>query len=153
MKYVHIEETADGVRLDPSEYLRRLPVLAPSLPAGAQAFATDAGHYDFGRRCVKDLTLERIAFGDDEAGMRLELGFRHNCWKHEDDLTVHYRGVSAFTLDIPQEWPEPAVVILDEVLPHPGGCTHEIALRPGAIAVTCHDLTAVWSPADCPDRD
>ncbi|MFF3667552.1 hypothetical protein [Microtetraspora malaysiensis] len=44
-------------------------------------------------------------------------------------------------------------MILDEVLPHADGCTHEIALWPvGMVMVTCRDLEAVWSAADCPDE-
>ncbi|GLW97024.1 hypothetical protein Misp02_11110 [Microtetraspora sp. NBRC 16547] len=62
------------------------------------------------------------------------------------------RGHTRVQLDIAQGSPGCSVVILDEVLPHPGGCTHEIAFRPGTISVTCRDLEAVWSPADCRDQ-
>jgi hypothetical protein len=44
------------------------------------------------------------------------------------------------------------VVILDEILPHPDGCSHEIAFRPGTVMVVCRDLTATWLEADCPDK-
>jgi hypothetical protein len=44
-------------------------------------------------------------------------------------------------------------VVLDEVLPHEGGCTHEIACRPGTLVVACRDLVAVWEPVDCADAD
>lgn len=30
----------------------------------------------------------------------MELAFRHNCWKHEEDLVIRYEGVTDFALDI-----------------------------------------------------
>ncbi|MFF3667551.1 hypothetical protein [Microtetraspora malaysiensis] len=100
MKYVNPNATINGLDgvLDPSEYVRQLPALAPDLPVGARAFATDAGHYDFSsRRCVKDLALGRVTVTEDDAGMRLDIGFRHNCWKHEEDLSIGYVGVSVIS--------------------------------------------------------
>ncbi|WP_433499471.1 hypothetical protein ACQP1K_03750 [Sphaerimonospora sp. CA-214678] len=155
MKYVDINATVNGLDgvLDPSEYLRRLPALGARLPQGARAFAMAAGHFDFSNpRCTKDLALERVCFGGDEAERWMEVGFLHNCWKHEEDLTIRYEGVSAFTLDISQSTDHQSVVIVDEILPHADGCSHEIAFRPGTIAVTCRDLTAIWTEADCPDQ-
>ncbi|XUL89467.1 hypothetical protein ACQ86D_24840 [Streptomyces galilaeus] len=104
-------------------------------------------------------------------GDGIEIRFRHNCWKHEEDLVIRYTGVSVFradgldgldgtggtgVLDGPEA---PDVrdlsalgdVILDEVLPAPGGCTHEIGCRPGTLFVACRDLSAEWSVADCPE--
>jgi hypothetical protein len=43
-------------------------------------------------------------------------------------------------------------VILDEVLPHPDGCAHEIACHSGAITIVCRDLDASCAEADCPDK-
>ncbi|MBB4920166.1 hypothetical protein [Streptosporangium saharense] len=151
MKYVDLDATItlpggviDGV-IDPSTYLKRLPDFAEELPPGARAFATDPLHYDFyGPRCMKDLALERISF----TGNTVELAFRHNCWKHQEDLTIHYEGVSDIKLDSAAL---PNVVILDEILPHPHGCTHEIALRPGTIILTCQDLTVTWTETHCPE--
>lgn len=42
-------------------------------------------------------------------------------------------------------------VILDGVLPHRDGCSHEIAFHNGSLAVVCRDLVAIWTEADCPD--
>lgn len=42
-------------------------------------------------------------------------------------------------------------VILDEILPLPDGCTHEVARRPGRLVVACRDLVAEWVPAACPE--
>jgi hypothetical protein len=147
--------------IDPTAYLARLPALAEQLPSGARAFATDPGHYDFtGRRCVKDLTPHEVRRADDG----IELRLRHGCWKHDEDLVVRYTGVSRFqaaavdVMDaggggVAMDGDVSALgeVILDEVLPHPHGCTHEIACRPGTLVVVCRDLVAEWVAADCPE--
>lgn len=146
MKYV----TIDGM-LDPREYEQRLPEFAGALPPGARAFAADPDHYYFvSKRCVKDLALERISVGQDS----LELYFRHNCWKHDDDLVIRYEGVFELTIDVASltYGGIRPVVILDEVLPHPDGCSHEIAFRPGTIQVLCRDLVATWVESNCPDK-
>ncbi len=153
MRYVELDGRVGELTgvIDPGPYLERLPELAESLPPGARAFATDPGHYAFsGGRCVKDLRpQEARRTGDDE----IELRFRHNCWKHEEDLVVRYHGVSRFQAELVETCDVTALgeVILDEVLPHPEGCTHEVACRPGTLFVVCRDLSAVWVPADCPE--
>ncbi|GIH77005.1 hypothetical protein [Planobispora longispora] len=162
MKYVDLNASmplpAGGVIhgvTSPLTYLERLPEFADALPAGARVFATDPLHYDFyGPRCVKDLKLEQISFGGTGGEHFMELAFRHNCWKHEEDLVIRYEGVSDYRLDIaaPSGIEPRSVVILDEILPHPDGCSHEIALRPGTVMVVCRDLTATWEEADCPEK-
>jgi len=158
VKYVRIPTPAAGqdMAIDANTYLESLPQLAPSLPAGARAFATDLGHYDFfGPRCVKDLKFGDLTFDNAEEETIVVITFRHNCWKHEEDLTVRYTGVHdvSANVDMRSHWrrmqPE---VILDEILPHPHGCSHEIAMHGGSIFITCRDLTADWADADCPDK-
>ncbi|MFF8485267.1 hypothetical protein [Streptomyces antibioticus] len=139
---------AAGV-LDPGPYLAVLPGLAERLPPGARAFATDPGHYAFGgRRCVKDLRPGEVRRTGDET---VEIRFGHNCWKHDEDLVVRYRGVVRFQADVlgACALDDLGDVVLDEILPHPHGCTHEIACRPGSLVVVCQDLEAEWTPADC----
>ncbi|MFE1308305.1 hypothetical protein [Streptomyces sp. NPDC058755] len=153
MRYVELTDGEDGYPgfIDPRPYLDRLPALAAELPPGARAFATDPGHYDFGgKRCVKDLRPERVRRSGDGD---VEIRFRHNCFKHDEDLLVRYRGVSRFQSDVLGVCDPASLgdVILDEILPHPGGCTHELACRPGTLVVACRDLEAEWVPADCPD--
>ncbi|MFJ9865356.1 hypothetical protein [Streptomyces sp. NPDC101165] len=153
MRYVELTDDEDGYPgfIDPRPYLDRLPALAAALPPGARAFATDPGHYDFGgKRCVKDLRPERVRrTGDGD----VEIRFRHNCFQHDEDLLVRYTGVSRFQSDVLGVCDPASLgdVILDEILPHPGGCTHELACRPGTLVVACRDLEAEWVPADCPD--
>ncbi|MFE7559078.1 hypothetical protein [Kitasatospora sp. NPDC057500] len=139
--------------VDPRTYLELLPALSTKLPQGARAFATDGGHYDFtGRRCVKDLSFYRAAFLDNSREFDLRL--RHNCWKHDEDLAIHYTGVTGIRIDAPNEvsgWESLGTLILDEILPHDHGCTHEIAFRAGSVVITCADITATWVDADCPE--
>ncbi|MEU8649573.1 hypothetical protein [Streptomyces sp. NPDC048737] len=154
MKYVELDGRVGdlfGV-LDPRPYLERLPVLGGQLPPGARAFATDPDHYDFSaRRCVKDLLpVEARRAGEED----LEIRFGHNCWKHDEDLVVRYTGVSLFQADVLDvcALDDVGAVMLDEILPHPGGCTHELACRPGTLLVVCRDLEAEWVAADCPEH-
>ncbi|MFF0385215.1 hypothetical protein [Streptomyces sp. NPDC004286] len=153
MKYVELRGggSEEPVLADPRPYLARLPGIAAGLPPGARAFATDPAHYDpDAKRCVRDLLptrVNRTADGD------VEIRFRHNCFRHEEDLLVRYTGVSRFQSDV-LDVCDPASlgdVILDEILPLPGGCTHEVACRPGRLVVACRDLVAEWIPAACPD--
>lgn len=155
MQYVDLDAVIAGRPggIDPGNYLKALPVLAPQLPAGAREFAADPEHYDFSScHCVKDLAVSQIRFSEDEAAV--EIGLRHDCWKHEDDLVICYHGVRELTTafscgDIPIADRQ---VILDEILPHEHGCSHEIACRSGSVTVVCRDLTATWIPAPCPDK-
>lgn len=153
MRYVDLDGAAGDATgvLDPRPYLEQLPALAERLPPGARAFATDPGHYAFaGRRCVKDLKPgEARRTGADD----IEIRFGHNCWKHDEDLIIRYRGVARFQADVLDvcALDDLGDVVLDEILPHPRGCTHEIACRPGTLVVVCEDLEARWVSADCPD--
>ncbi|WP_369184419.1 hypothetical protein [Streptomyces sp. Y1] len=160
MKYVELDARIGELTgvLSARRYLGALPRLTAELPPGAAAFATDPGHYDFtGQRCVKDLTLSRFDLGHGDTGTgtgTLELGFRHNCWKHEEDLVIRYRAVTGIRLDglgEPSSWEDLGPLVLDEILPHGQGCTHELAFRPGRLTVTAADLTAEWIASDCPD--
>lgn len=144
--------------LSPARYLERLLLLADELPAGARGFATAPGHYDFsGKRCVKDLELQYIR-GAGADGQEVEIRFRHNCWKHDEDLVIRYSGVTGFQAgstegddggDCRDDWEGLGTVILDEILPHRDGCSHEIAFWDGSLTVVCRDLVATWTEADC----
>jgi hypothetical protein len=157
MKYVDLDATIgliEGV-ISPQRYLDVLPELADDLPTGARAFATDADHYDFtGKRCVKDLKLEQVLYPDQD-DPKAELHFRHNCWKHDEDLLIVYQSVSAFaiTTDNGPDWTRLGRLILDELLPHEHGCSHELEFWSGTLTIVCHDLTVTWTEADCPDKN
>ncbi|MFD9591264.1 hypothetical protein ACFWA9_00690 [Kitasatospora sp. NPDC059973] len=155
MKYVDLDARVGELTgvLNPGPYLELLPALSLSLPPGARAFATEASHYDFaGRRCVKDLTLHQAAFLQEEKA--LDLSLRHNCWKHEENLVIRYAGVTAVRISTPNAsstWDNLGTLILDEILPHDQGCTHEMAFRLGSVILTCSDITATWVAAHCPE--
>ncbi|GCD34949.1 hypothetical protein OEIGOIKO_02689 [Streptomyces chrestomyceticus JCM 4735] len=133
-------------------------MLADELPAGARGFATAPGHDDFsGKRCVKDLELQYIR-GAGADGQEVEIRFRHNCWKHDEDLVIRYSGVTGFQAgstegddggDCRDDWEGLGTVILDEILPHRDGCSHEIVFWDGSLTVVCRDLVATWTEADC----
>ena len=144
---------ASGTGIDPSGYLAQLPQLAAALPAGSRAFAEAQGHYDLnGPRCVKDLVLSRVDFDSTETEVTLELRFRHRCGQHVENLLLRYYGVSGFMLESP-EWSRFGPLLLDELLPHAHGCSHEIACQAGSLAVIAKDLSATWTASDCPHRD
>lgn len=157
MRHVDLNATVNNLSgvISAQAYLKLLPHLAPELPAGARAYATDPGHYDFySRRCVKDLTIDRLSFRSQEDQLTLEIAFGHNCWKHEENLVLTYPGVSGYQLrptDGTSRWTSLHSVILDEVLPHDHGCSHEIACLGGTLTIVSADLAASWVPADCPN--
>ncbi|MFF5455247.1 hypothetical protein ACFY40_29045 [Streptomyces sp. NPDC012950] len=151
MEYVNLDAQVGGLSgvVDPAPYLRHLPSISSDLPPGARAFAMDTDHYDFSsRRCVKDLTL-RVVRG--AGSQEMEVEFRHSCWKHDQDLLIRYAGVSGFVIDPVGEdrGTDLAAVILDEILPHRDGCSHEIACWDGTLTIVCRDLRATWTDTAC----
>ncbi|MEU6490250.1 hypothetical protein ABZ890_07625 [Streptomyces sp. NPDC046984] len=154
MEYVNLDARVGDLSgvLDPTRYLQHLPSIAGGLPPGARAFATDPDHYDFhSKRCVKDLALQDIRdFGDGG----IEIRFRHNCWKHDQDLVIRYTGVSSSIIDPPDDGraADLGTMVLDEILPHKDGCSHEIACWSGTLIVICRDLMATWTEAGCSSR-
>ncbi|MFI0259548.1 hypothetical protein ACH4OW_10990 [Streptomyces sp. NPDC017056] len=159
MKYINLDAQVGNLSgvLSPARYLEQLPSLSEDLPAGARRFATAPDHYDFtGKRCVKDLELQHVrGVGADDR--QVEMQFRHNCWKHDEDLVIHYTGVSSFDAGSSEGteddgWAGLGTVILDEILPHQNGCSHEIAFWNGSLTVVCRDLTATWTKTDCPSN-
>jgi hypothetical protein len=153
MEYVNLNAQVGDLSgvLDPTRYLEHLPSIAGDLPPAARAYATDPDHYDFrSKRCVKDLELQHVR-GVGADGDEVELQFRHNCWKHDGDLVIHYTGVSSFTARTPEadHWTHLGTVILDEILPRENGCSHEFAFWNGTLAVICRDLMATWTKIDC----
>lgn len=155
MKHVRVEASESGNFLDPGAYLDLLPTLASALPRGARAFAADPDHYDFfGRRCVKDLEPDALQRGATAGEDWLRLDFRHNCWKHEEDLSIRYVGVDDLSLDTVSQsgWTGFGAVTLDEILPHERGCSHEIGFLGGSLTIVSRDLIATWTTTDCPDK-
>ena len=152
MKYIKVDWSDDtgGYVLDAGAYLEQLPRLRDALPPGAREFAQAAGHYAFGSlRCVKDLELVETvlpATGNAE----LTISFAPNPWKHEAGLTIRYKGVNSVRIDYEHsiDWMAKETLLLDELLPDPAGCRHELRLTDSTIVVESEDLTAMWAAPD-----
>lgn len=151
MKYVKVDWDPEyrGFRTDARDYLAVLPELRGSLPEGALAFASDAGHYDYtAERCVKDLELADVSLPTSTRGGTgtAAITFRPNQWKHAAGLRIVYTGVTHFSVDYESsiDWMEAITVLLDEILPTEEGIVHEIELTDATIRVRCADLTATW---------
>ncbi|GAA1082084.1 hypothetical protein [Nocardiopsis composta] len=150
MKYVQAgkDEGRGTYLFDPRPYLDRLPDLLPELPEGARSYASRAGHYDFyAPDCVKDLLLVRVDLPE-EGEIDLRLRFAPNPFKHDAGLTIAYSEVTGFSVESRDGDGLVGLgdVMLDEVLPAPSGCTHEIAFFTGRIMIACADLSAEWGP-------
>ncbi|MFC8588444.1 hypothetical protein ACFUGD_28395 [Streptomyces sp. NPDC057217] len=74
-----------------------------------------------------------------------------HCWKHGQDLLIRYTGVSGFAIDPADEGrgTDLGAVMLDEILPHKDGCSHEITCWDGTLTVVCRDLQATWTETIC----
>lgn len=156
MKFVKVEDTGTGFSLDPNPYLDHLEAVADTLPPGARAYATDTDHYDFySERCVKDLKLVSFNVTDSAGSVSVDALFEFNEVAPER-LRIRYTDVVDLRIGASPglEFQYPPVlgtrrlgdVQLDEVLPHEFGCSHEIQMISGSIAVVCADLTAGWEP-------
>ncbi|MFF7852148.1 hypothetical protein ACFZDF_31855 [Streptomyces sp. NPDC007910] len=100
---------------------------------------------------MKDLTLRAVRGA---GGEEMEVEFQHNCWKHDQDLLIRYVGVSGFVIDPVDEdrGTDLGAVILDEILPHRNGCSHEIACWDGTLTLACRDLQATWTETICSSK-
>ncbi|MER7795459.1 hypothetical protein [Streptomyces sp. NPDC097640] len=148
MKFVKVEWDSEfsGFSIDPTAYQEALPDLLELLPPGARGFASESGHYDFGSlRCVKDLQLSEISTPANKSDV-LSIQFAPNQWKHEEGLLIRYFNVTRFELDFKRkaDWMHDEAVLMDEVLPRDGRCSHEIELTDSRIYVECEDMTAIW---------
>lgn len=154
MKYVVVEWQDDdefpAYYLDPAPYLEKLSDLADELPAGAREFAMDPAHYRFGDpRCVKNLKLVEVRLSDGPQPAAV-LRLSPNPWMHAQRLVIEYRGVRSFAVEVePDDEEEEHAqgldrLLLDEILPSRGGCSHEIRFTGGGLNISCEDLRARW---------
>ncbi|GIH28538.1 hypothetical protein Aph01nite_68480 [Acrocarpospora phusangensis] len=152
MRYVVVERRGRGTYWhDPDLYLAVLPTLRDALPPGAWAFAADPDHYDFSApNCVKDLVLRTVP---PTTSPPLDLGLRFDRGPIPDfnGLTISYTGVTSVEVTTEDDQPfEPSAfnsLRLDEILPAPGGCTHELTFTTATIKITAADLRVSWDPS------
>lgn len=148
MKFVGVDWDSEfsGYSIDPTSYKEALPDILGSLPPGARNFVSDPGHFSFNSlKCVKDLQLAEISTPVRKSDV-LSIKFLPNQWKHEQGLLIRYFDITRFEFDMKRqaEWMSDEAVLMDEVLPREGGCSHEIALTDSRVYVECQDLTAIW---------
>ncbi|MEO3810871.1 hypothetical protein ABGB17_17870 [Sphaerisporangium sp. B11E5] len=149
MEFIKVERRSQiyGFSLDPRPYLLELPRLRAELPQGAWAFASDPEHYDFSStRCVKDLSVGKICLADD-GRLALDIDLEPNRWKHDAGLKLRYADVTKLVVDHAARGPEPKMLgnlLLDEIVPAPQGCSHELIFTGGSVLIVCADLEAVW---------
>jgi hypothetical protein len=96
-----------------------------------------------------------LSTGDSDGVGWAELRLGHNCWKHDEDLTIRYAGVRTVTTnptDAAAHPTELVSVVIDELLPHEHGCSHQVAFLTGSATITCADLSATWHEAGCYQR-
>jgi hypothetical protein len=133
---------------DPRPYQALLPGLLAELPPGAAEFAGQDGRYDRrDRRTVTNLLLGTMRL-DDDVRLGLEARFEPHFATHDGGLTIRYRDVRTFAVTVDDEMSpfdkRLGHLLLDEVLPHEHGCSHEIAFELGSVTVVCGDLQARW---------
>lgn len=146
MQVIRWIENELGRYFDPHPYLEVLPELVKELPSGAAAFAADPDHYYFYcERCVKDLKLVSVVFSQGDDGVSLVLGFSFNDLAAVEDLEVAYSGVREFEIKATVRNPSGLWdMMLDEVMPHEEGASHEMVFMGGRVWVVCRDLEARW---------
>lgn len=153
MRYVIAEFDQDQRAFvhDPRPYLAVLDETAERLPPGAAEFATYEGHYDRSSfRCISNLLFGALTMTDDiEAGLRLQL--EPHFATHRGGLVIDYAAVRSVSVVVDPE-PSPFTkrlghLMLDEVLPHDHGCSHEIAFASGTVTIVSADLRAQWQDA------
>lgn len=135
-----------GYWLDPRGYEAVLADMAPSLPAGARAFASEPGHYNFrSDRCVKDLWFRSFEVADSGGVARLSFG--PNAAKHTVGLQLEYRAVVSvrFSRERSPDVGWFGSVLLDELRPSSAGVAHEIAMTGGTLHVDAEDIQASWA--------
>lgn len=151
MQYVVVERRGHGAYgREPEPYLAVLPSLHHALPAGAWAFAADPDHYDFSApNYVKDLVLH-AAPPTTNPPHSFDLRFDRGPVPGHNGLMISYRGLTSVGLGTEDGGPFDRSAFnslrLDETLPAPGGCTHELAFTTATIKITCADLQANWDP-------
>jgi hypothetical protein len=157
IEFSRVERLENGFLVDPRPYVDELPRLRESLPTGAFDFVSDPDHFDIStERSVKDLRIEKIEAVDGFALLGLTVELAYNQLPGVSRLSIAYTEVVGFSIDVTSSFSIPAdwitadtkrlgSVLTDEVLPHPQGCRHEIAMIHGSLSVICRDLVATWS--------
>ncbi len=144
MRYASVQFSDDGTMTDVRPYLEWLDAHADELPPGARAFALDPEHYDFSHEwCPRSASFDRMStrYTDDGVVVTLVLA----AWGGAPpEFVLRYEGVSHVELDGDHGGFPRSGLLIDELLPHADGVSHELVLGGGTITVVARDLTAGW---------
>ena len=144
MRYVTVQSSNGGTMTNPRPYLEWLGEHAHELPPGARAFALDPEHYDFSHQwSPRSASFDRMStrFTDDGVEVTLVLA----AWGGAPpEFVVRYRGVSRVESDGDHGGFPRSGLLVDELLPHADGVSHELEFTGGTITVVAADLTAGW---------
>ncbi|QHT56144.1 hypothetical protein GXP71_08665 [Cellulomonas sp. H30R-01] len=145
MRYAILETTADGTWTDPGPYLRWLAEHGDALPPGARAFARHPEHYDFSHQwCPRGATFDRLAMRHTDAGVTATLVLA-GAGRAAPQFVLRYEGVVRVEVDGDHGGLPRSDLLVDELLPHDDGVSHELAFIAGTVTVVARDLTAGWS--------
>jgi hypothetical protein len=135
VRYATVQFSDDGTMTDVLPYLEWLGAHADELPPGARAFALDPEHYDFSHEwCPRSASFDRMStrFTDDGVVVTLVLA----AWGGaRPEFVLRYDGVSHVELDGDHGGFPRSGLLVDELLPHADGVSHELVLRSGTITV------------------
>ncbi|MEV0949665.1 hypothetical protein [Promicromonospora sp. NPDC050249] len=140
MRYATVQFSNGGTTTDVRPYLAWLDAHADELPPSARAFALDAEHYNFTHQwCPRSASFDQLStrFTDDGLVGTLVLAGYGGA---PPEFVLRYDGVSRIELDGDQD----GGLLVDELLPHADGVSHELVFRGGTITVVARDLTAGW---------
>lgn len=160
VRYVTVESSDGGTTTDIRRYLGWLREHADELPPGAQAFALHPEHYDFSHEwCPRSASFDRMSTRSTDDGVEVTLVLA--AWGGAPpEFIVRYHGVSHVELDDDQGDGMRSNLMVDELLPHADGVSHELEFADRTITVVARDLSAGWrgkagpeSPRDSHDGE
>ncbi|MFI2363008.1 hypothetical protein [Promicromonospora sp. NPDC019610] len=144
MRYVTMESSDGGTTTDIRPYLEWLSKLADELPPGARSFALDPEHYDFSHGwSPRSASFDRMSTRSTDDGVEVTLVLA--AWGGAPpEFVVRYHGVSHVEMDGVHGGRPRSGLLVDELLPHADGVSHELEFTDRTITVVARDLTAGW---------
>lgn len=145
MRYVIAEPSVDGgFWVDPRPYLDWLERHAEELPPGARAFAVHPEHYDFSHEwCPRGVTLARMSTRETD-GVTSATVVLAGYLDSPAEFVMRYHDVSGLAVTRNADGSRRDLLV-DEVIPHEGGVSHELVFADRTITVVAKDLSAGWS--------
>jgi hypothetical protein len=141
---VTVQSSNGGTMTDVHPYLEWLGEHADELPPGARAFALDPEHYDFSHEwSPRSATFDRMSTRSTDDGVEVTLVLA--AWGGAPpEFVLQYDGVTRVESDGDHHGLPRSRLLVDELLPHTDGVSHELEFTGGTITVVARDLTAGW---------